>query len=381
MPTPVSLTVSVSSRSVDASVTRTVPHAIGELDGVGDQIPDHLLQPFGIAGNRWRMRGEDCFDPQSLRLGRRPEGLDRALDQMWQLDPLDVEPHLAGDDPRDVEHILDDLGQRRRVALDGVDRAYRPLGRDDARLHHPRVAEDRVQRRAQLVRQRRQELVLEAARFLDADVQLRVLKADRPRADAGDEMLVLLGEAARLRMAEEQATEHLAGSMAHRHGQIAAHRQVPGRHALVRRVVAVARVARDVIAAHDAGAAERRLEHPGIARHREFCECVSRDAGQRARRVGFARGVDGVVEEGAKRRRGELGRRIGHRLHHLLTIERARDDRADLFQPPGGRRVLLGHRQQPCPLLLGLASLADVAGDLRGADDPSVIVANRWDGQ
>ena len=43
-------------------------------------------------------------------------------DDLGKVDRLDVQPHLARDDARDVEHVLDDLRQRRRVALDRLDR-------------------------------------------------------------------------------------------------------------------------------------------------------------------------------------------------------------------------------------------------------------------
>ena len=63
---------------------------------------------------------------------------------------------------------------------------------------HARVAEDRVERRAQLVRQAGQEVVLDAAGLLHARVQPRVLERDRrPGGDADREPLVLLGEAVR----------------------------------------------------------------------------------------------------------------------------------------------------------------------------------------
>ena len=67
----------------------------------------------------------------------------------------------AAHDARHVEQVVDDLHLRRRVAVNRVERA-----RNLSRLHvpvaqHRRPAENRVQRRSQLVRERRQELVLE----------------------------------------------------------------------------------------------------------------------------------------------------------------------------------------------------------------------------
>src|SRR5205823_7711541 len=68
-----------------------------------------------------------------------------------------VQPHLAGHDPRDVEQIVDHLGERGRVALDRLERARQLLAVHHAPAYHARVAEDGVQRRPELVRQRREE--------------------------------------------------------------------------------------------------------------------------------------------------------------------------------------------------------------------------------
>ena len=76
---------------------------------------------------------------------------------------------------RDVEQIVDQLLQRRGVALDGVDRA-RPLRVANlSGRQHPRPAVDRGQRRAQLVRDGHQELVLQPARL----VALAVARLER----------------------------------------------------------------------------------------------------------------------------------------------------------------------------------------------------------
>ena len=147
-----------------------------------------------------------------------------------ELDPLHVEPDLAGDDPVHVEQVLDQLRLRARVALDRLEargavsassasRAQQDLG----------PAEDRVERRAQLVRERREELVLHQADALDLGarralgleqpralvggalrllVQPRVVDRDRGlRRDADDQPLGALGEDAGLGVAEEQPAD------------------------------------------------------------------------------------------------------------------------------------------------------------------------------
>ena len=172
----------------------------------------------------------------------------------------------------------------------------------------PRVADDRVQRRPQLVRQHREELVLHAVGVLGLDEQPGVLEGDRrPAGDAFGDPLVLRGEHADAGAAEEQAAEDVAPHAPHRHGQIAAHRQVPRRHAVKRRVLAEARVGRDVVEPDGRLAVERRREDRGGARMRERREGLLGRARQRVEHVGVAGlGVAHVVEERAELRRRQL---------------------------------------------------------------------------
>ena len=77
-----------------------------------------------------------------------------------------IDHQLAADDPRDVEDVLDQLRLQPRVPADHFDRLLRACGGEGAALQHRHPAQDRVQRRPQLVRERGQELVLEPAGFL-----------------------------------------------------------------------------------------------------------------------------------------------------------------------------------------------------------------------
>ena len=79
-----------------------------------------------------------------------------------EIDRLGLETQLAGDDARDVEDVLDQHRLRLGVALDRLERLARLLGREVARAQHAGPSDHRRQRRAQLVRQRGQELVLGA---------------------------------------------------------------------------------------------------------------------------------------------------------------------------------------------------------------------------
>ena len=220
-----------------------------------------------------------------------------------QIHRLHVEPDLARDDARDVEHVLDDL--RQRVALrSSVSRPRSALSPvSSAAAQQPGVAEDRVERRAQLVRQHREELVLQPVGVAGLDVEPRVLERDRrPRRDADRQPLVLLGEHAGAsgRRTGRRARRRRALD---RHGEIAAHRQVPGGMPWIRRVLAVARI-RVTSSRPDGRRRERRREHRGGARMRESARTprAARPTACRACNGVAGVGVDDVVEERAELR-------------------------------------------------------------------------------
>ena len=187
MPTPLSRTVELArrprrrQRHVDASALRR------ELHGVREQVPDDLLQPVGVADHAHARASMSALDRRSAwPARRRPDRRRSPLDDGREVDRRDVEPQLAGDDARDVEEVLDEAHLRAGVALDAAERALARLRRSSGaarRICEP--AEDRVERRAQLVRQRGEELVLEAVRFLlaaqaDRSARARGARPGRP---------------------------------------------------------------------------------------------------------------------------------------------------------------------------------------------------------
>ena len=117
----------------------------------------------GIAGDRAGARIEDLAQANPLGFGRRPDRVDGRIDHAGQIGPLHVEPHLAGDDAAHVEQVLDELRLGARVALDRVEALLQVLGVARPGRQQLRPAEDGVERRAQLVRQGGQKLVLQPA--------------------------------------------------------------------------------------------------------------------------------------------------------------------------------------------------------------------------
>ena len=105
---------------------RTVhaPAARRELDGVRQQVPHHLLESIGIAGTG--PAGLDCdVEARPLAVRGRRAPFEAASTTARQIDRLQVEPQLAGDDARHVEDVVDQLLLRSRVALDRLQGAPR----------------------------------------------------------------------------------------------------------------------------------------------------------------------------------------------------------------------------------------------------------------
>ena len=92
--------------------------------------------------------------------------LDRRFDQAVERQRLQVDAQLAGDDAGHVEHVFDQLRLRPGVPVDHFEAALRPRRVDLPVPQHRGPAEDGVERRAQLVRQGGEELVLQPARRL-----------------------------------------------------------------------------------------------------------------------------------------------------------------------------------------------------------------------
>ena len=139
-----------------------------ELDGVGQQVPDHLLQPAGIAGDRPGVRDRASARaamPFASAAGR--HRFDRRLDERHRLQRAG----RRGAACRTVIRLMSSRSSiscacSARVALDGLERAL-PVGFvAGAEPQHLRPAEDGVERRAQLVGERGQELVLHVAQPL-----------------------------------------------------------------------------------------------------------------------------------------------------------------------------------------------------------------------
>ncbi len=109
--------------------------------------------------------------------------------------------------------------------------------------------------------------------------QVGVVHGHRRLAGEADNQLFRSGvEDSRLLVPEEQTAQHLSSAGAHRHGEIAADRQMPLRHPVVGFAVSVPGVCEDVGRPHHALAREGRREHLRVPRHRKLRERLPRRA-------------------------------------------------------------------------------------------------------
>ena len=147
---------------------RRGPPSRRELDRVREQVPHHLLQAVRVAGDRRRVRFDApsqtgcsspparAASPRSRRARRRARFTGRMSSRSL---PRDRRARRRADRRS---------GASARAAFRSIVATARGalLAADLAGRQQPRPAVDRRQRRAQLVRHRHQELVLDVARFL-----------------------------------------------------------------------------------------------------------------------------------------------------------------------------------------------------------------------
>ena len=135
------------------------PAARGELGGVGGDSND-LLEAIGVAGDGSRGRVEMGDEQEALRVDRGFHRLDGRPDYCREIDRARLDPEVPGHDPGDIQEVLDHPGLGAGAALDHVERVGGGRLVERAGPQQLDPAEDRVERGAQLVGERRDELVL-----------------------------------------------------------------------------------------------------------------------------------------------------------------------------------------------------------------------------
>ena len=143
------------SRDLDASAGRR------ELERVRDEVVEHLREPRGIALQRHGQALRARRQLDLLGRGRRLRGLDALGHERLELDRPQLEGELARVDLRQEEQVADEVEQPRGVPVDDPEVAQLLLVEPAVVAQQLDVAADRGQRRAQLVRDERDELVLQ----------------------------------------------------------------------------------------------------------------------------------------------------------------------------------------------------------------------------
>ena len=147
--------------STRAALTEMRPPFGRELDGIRQEIPQHLLQTRGVRQDIGVLHVPRRVDRDVLGLRCRPHALERGLEHRHHRQRLELDLQLAGRHARHVDEVVHELRLRLGVAIDQFEGVPSRLLAEVIVEQHARPAEDHVQRRAELVRQRRQELVLQ----------------------------------------------------------------------------------------------------------------------------------------------------------------------------------------------------------------------------
>ena len=143
-----------------------------ELDGVGEEVPDHLLQAAVIGRHGSEGRIQTRLQPNAFGIGGRLHRFHRGHDDGDQIDGPDVQAELARDDAGHVEQVFDQLSQEAGVALDHLRPSAGAGGIERPRSEKAHPSQNGVERRAELVRKRREELVLGAVGRIELPARL-----------------------------------------------------------------------------------------------------------------------------------------------------------------------------------------------------------------
>ena len=185
------------------------------LDAVGEQVEQDLVELRGVGPHRRQLGGQEGRDADALVLGARFDHRQDVEERGAQVDGLEVELELAGLDLRQVEDVVDQVEEGLAVGEDALDEPLLLLVElaGHAAEEHVAVADDRGERRAQLVTHGRHEVALELVEVGELAVLAGELLGVADVAhDHGDEVALRLQHAhgvvvGRLAALEQQADE------------------------------------------------------------------------------------------------------------------------------------------------------------------------------
>jgi len=137
-----------------------------ELDGVGEQVPHHLLHPRTVGMQAVERRIDVHIDLNPLDGRRRLHGSDRRGGDLTRIDGRAFQLEVTGHDARHVEQRLDELRLPCRVVEDRRARASAAVLSERPLPQHVGPPENRIHGRAQFVGERGEKLILQAVRSL-----------------------------------------------------------------------------------------------------------------------------------------------------------------------------------------------------------------------
>ena len=145
----------------------------GELDRVRQQVAQDLLELAEILQQHRQFGVHHPVEVDVFLVGQRRHRADRAFDQIRQRQLDGMQLHFAAFDLGQIEHVVDEIQQRASGRLN-VPHITTLLFVQSlcVRQQHIAEAEDRIERRAQLVAHRREELVLEIVHLVQSQVDL-----------------------------------------------------------------------------------------------------------------------------------------------------------------------------------------------------------------
>ncbi len=180
-----------------------------ELRGIGEEIHDHLLQARGVGahvdGSVRHRHGQPVLAPLQERSG----GLHGLRDEPRHVRGDQLQLDGAAGDARDVQQVIDQPGHVLDLPFDDGPHTGRDAGVALGEREELRGGPDRGERRAELVREHREELVFPPV-GLEREIG-RLLPLDRDRCrvrEERDDLLFLRRGRTRLTEIRIERTEH-----------------------------------------------------------------------------------------------------------------------------------------------------------------------------
>ncbi len=335
-----------------------LPAGLRKFQRVRQQVGEDLLQAVRVAAHRHRLGRHFERERDVLRSRRGERRIDRRPSDVAQIERTALQLEPSAGDARDVGQVLDQLFLRPRIPSDDFQRVPAHVV-GQAVLEHVAPAHDRVQRRAQLVREDREELVLRAVGELGVAIEPGVVHGDAgPPRHFVEHGHVVVRErvvdaaaderdhAERVPAGRQRRQQHRTRSQFVQHPQVLRIARAARQH-----FVADVRVERGHAGAQDIVDARRRRRIHGIARleHARQLDLLRIDV----RRDDALDRVVGLLDVDRAPVGDARNREVRQVAQRLLVIERSQQRRG-VRKKGHPSRVRFRQRARPLQRLVGL---------------------------